>query len=237
MTDDTDLRHARPRFADEDIPVRMRGLPRDHRGFPVPWFVAWLRDGKPVNPGFGEPDFRIVDTAKLASAVRARRCWVCGHPLGRFMTFVLGPMCAVNRINSEPPSHRDCAHFTAMACPFLSRPRMRRNYKDKPETREPAGVMIERNPGAVCLWTTTSYKLQHLDGKDAVGNAGVLFEVGEPERVEWYAEGKIATRPQVDAAILSGLPILRGVAQRQGPDAVAALPGFIDRLQPWLPKL
>jgi len=30
------------------LPLAMRGLPRDHRGYPVPWFVAWV-DGKPTS--------------------------------------------------------------------------------------------------------------------------------------------------------------------------------------------
>jgi hypothetical protein len=29
-----------------ELPLRMRGLPLDERGYPVPWFVAWI-DGKP----------------------------------------------------------------------------------------------------------------------------------------------------------------------------------------------
>lgn len=31
------------------------------------------------------------------------------------MTFVVGPMCELNRISGEPPSHRECAEFSA-AC-------------------------------------------------------------------------------------------------------------------------
>src|SRR5215831_10331151 len=132
------------------LPRRIAKLPVDHRGFPVPWFVAFI-DGK--------PDFRMIDTPKLAIAVKQRRCWTCGEPLGVHLAFLIGPMCAVNRVISEPPSHRDCAIFSATACPFLSQSRMRRNEKNLPDDRmEAAGIGLSRNAGAVCIWTTRNYK-------------------------------------------------------------------------------
>jgi len=232
MSDD-DIRQARPRFALDDVPMRMRKLPLDHRGFPVPWFVAWFRDGKTVNPGYGEPDFRVVDTPKLGRAVKERLCWVCGERLGRHLAFVIGPMCAVNRINSEPPSHRECALFSMRGCPFLSRPRMRRNEKDMPAgTVDAAGQPIDRNPGVMALWTTTGYKPFSAE----LGNPGVLFQLGDPERVEWFAEGRAATRVEVDAALSSGLPTLRAIAETEGQDAVDQLVALIDRMQPLLPR-
>src|SRR5437764_29347 len=97
------------------LPSRLKLLPVDERGFPVPWFVAWI-DGK--------PDFRVVDQRKMAIAVSEKRCWVCGDFLGRYMAFVIGPMCAVNRVSSEPPSHRECAEFSVRACPFLTKPKV-----------------------------------------------------------------------------------------------------------------
>jgi len=93
------------------LPSRMQTLKLDHRGYPVPWFVAWI-DGK--------PDFRVMDGKKMNQAVRFKKCWVCGSPLGRRFTFCIGPMCAINRTIGEPPSHHECVDFSARACPFLS---------------------------------------------------------------------------------------------------------------------
>ena len=56
--------------------------------------------------------------------MREKRCWVCGDPLGVHLTFPIGPMCALNRTISEPPSHHECASWSARNCPFLSRPHM-----------------------------------------------------------------------------------------------------------------
>lgn len=191
-----------------ELPDRMQRLPIDERGFPVPYFVPWI-DGK--------PEFRGFDGEKMVICVRHRRCWLCGEPLGKFMVFVIGPMCAVNRVSAEPPSHRECALYAVQACPFLTQPKMRRNEKDMPEHLEPAGLMLRRNPGCTLMWTTLKYSIF----KD--GRGGALFNVGDPERVEFFAEGRAATREEVMASIDSGMPTLREMAERDGPDAVAEL--------------
>ena len=142
------------------MPDRVRRLPISEQGWPVPWFVEWFKDGKPCATGDGVPDFRIVDPRKITTAVKKQKCWVCGEgPLGIFKCFVIGPMCSVNRIISEPPSHRDCAIFAARICPFLARPAMVRNRRmydadGKFLFQEAGGVPLLRNPGAVCVWVT-----------------------------------------------------------------------------------
>lgn len=208
----------------ETWPERIKALPLDERGFPVPWFVTWFKDGKPAfsrTPG-AVPDFRIVERGLVVQAIRQRLCWVCGQRLGKHLAFVIGPMCAVNRTSAEPPCHLDCAEFSARACPFLVKPRMRRNYVDRPEFRDPPGLMIERNPGVALVWITRSYKTWRPDG------GGILIEVGEPERVSFYAQGREATRAEIVASIESGLPILRAEAQKEGKRALAALDRHVE---------
>ena len=58
-------------------PARIARLPV-HKGYPVPWFVAWID---------GVPDFRVADGRKLWEAVRHSRCWVCGDKLGSKLAF------------------------------------------------------------------------------------------------------------------------------------------------------
>jgi len=191
-------------IADIPIPGRMRWLPISDKGFPVPWFVDWV-DGK--------PDFRIADSRKLARAIKSDLCWLCGQTLGRFKCFTIGPMCAVNLTTAEPPSHRVCAEYAVKACPFLTRPRMRRNDKDLPENHaEPGGIMIPRNPGCILLWITHDYKLIRLNGS-------VLIRIGDPVEIVAYAEGRLATRDELSASIMSGLPILAKEAARDGTEA------------------
>jgi hypothetical protein len=196
------------RIATIEIPHRMRRLPISDEGYPIPWFVGEVN---------GKRDFRCMDGEKLGIAVRLKRCWMCGQPLGVNMTFPIGPMCAVNRNIAEPPSHHDCAEYGARACPFLTQPRMRRNEKDLPEERFVAGQAILRNPGVICLWTTKSYKVWRPRG------GGALFEIGDPEQVEYFAEGRKATREEIIYSMETGLPLLMKVAQDEGPDAVTEL--------------
>jgi hypothetical protein len=212
------------------IPARIRRLPVS-RGYPVPWFVTWLSDGEPCERGAGEPDFRIIVPEAIVVAVRHRRCWVCGGALGKYMAFVIGPMCAVNLNTAEPPSHLDCADWSARACPFLTRPHMRRNEgKAKPEgvdwSNSP-GVALTRNPGVALVWTTTSYRIR-LDGQ-----GGVLFQIGKPHDVRWYCEGRPATRAEVKHSIDTGLPALEELAAAEG--ALDVLRREVDRAEALLP--
>ncbi len=201
------------------LPPAIAKLPIDERGYPVPWFVGWV-DGK--------PEFRCMDGRKLDAAIKRRLCWVCGEPLGIEKTFVIGPMCTVNRVSSEPASHLTCAEFSVQACPFLTKPHMCRRENDLPQHHEPPGVAIMRNPGVTALWTTQSHTLE-------VAGDGVLFRLGWPESVSWWAEGRTATRAEVEASIESGLPILQKMADEQGPEAVAELKRMVDGAKRFLP--
>ena len=202
------MKQLNSRIRSLEMPERMRHLPISDEGYPIPFFVPYF-DGK--------PEFRGFDPDKMRICVRHQRCWLCGEPLGKFMAFVIGPMCAVNRTSAEPPNHYDCAFYAVQSCPFLTQPRMKRNEKDIPdETRPPAGIMLKRNPGVTLVWVTRNYKPFKAEG-------GVLFRLGDPGRVEFYAEGRKATHDEIMASIDSGMPILRGMAEQDGPEAVAEL--------------
>ncbi|MBO4222005.1 hypothetical protein GRB70_06160 [Bradyrhizobium neotropicale] len=139
--------------------------------------------------------------------MRHRRCWLCGEQLGKYLNFCVGPMCCVTRTNGEPPCHRDCAEYAMRSCPFLSQPRMRRNEKNLPEGRlPPAGIAIQRNPGCNAIWTTESYKLFPDQ------NRRVLFSMGDPIEVRFFAQGRAATRAEVMESMRTGLPELQKYA-------------------------
>lgn len=198
-------------MGDPKIPYRMASLPRDKHRRVVPWFVAWID---------GEPDFRVIRDDGIRTALRDGTCWLCGKPLGKFVAFVIGPMCAVNRVTAEPGNHLDCALYAAQVCPFLSTPQMHRRERGMPgRAGSPAGEMIKRNPGVALVWVTHAWTLF----PDGAGS--FLLRLGSPESVHWFAEGRSATRVEVLASIDSGLPILREMCdQDDDPQAsVAAL--------------
>lgn len=203
-----------------ELPPRIKRLPKDNRGYPIPRFVEWMKDGQPAadktSPG-ATPDFRYADPAFRARAFKRGLCWVCGDPTGVHRVFTIGPMCLVNRTTAEPASHRDCAEFAVKACPFLLRPRMRRLPMDEDEPRQTAGIMIERNPGVTCLYETSQAT------KVSDGRGGWLIRLGHPDRLDLWTEGRQATRAEIQASIDSGFPILLGEAMKDGQEAVDEL--------------
>jgi hypothetical protein len=217
-------------------PIRIAHLPKDHRGYPIPWFVAWLAedlDGKLVEvdrqrPG-AKADFRILGRGKRELAVKKRLCWVCGEPLGVHQVFPIGPMCSVNRTTMEPPCHRACAEYSATACPFLTVPARRRNEEglDMKE-HHVAGDMIARNPGAIALWES-GYRIFEVHN-------GWLIRLGEPTRVDWWTKGRHATRAEVLGALDAGYPSLVEAAHRDGPEALEELERLRLKALDYLPR-
>jgi hypothetical protein len=217
----TDRIHALADPALTAEPLAVARLPKDRHGRPVPWFVAWID---------GQPDFRIARGDALADAQRFGLCWVCGQPRGRHAAFVVGPMCAVNRVSAEPPSHLPCAVYSATHCPFLITPRMGRRDKHQPEgVVDPAGTMLRRNPGVALVWSSRTWRTK----PDGMG--GVLFDLAEPTSALWFAEGRPATHAEVDASIQSGMPLLMDLAVQEGPRAVTLLAGMAQAVLPLMP--
>jgi hypothetical protein len=186
------------------IPRRMARLPRDRHGRVVPWFVAVVD---------GVPDHRLIREQGITEAIRLNICFLCGQGMGAFKSFVIGPMCTVNRVSAEPPQHRDCATYAAQGCPFLTHPNMRRR-PDLPEgTVAPDGEMCTRNPGVCAVWTTRSFALK--PGMQ-------LFDLGEPTGVTWWREGRPATYTEALDALVSGMEILGEAAAKDVDPAAAA---------------
>lgn len=195
----------------ETLPRCMLQLPRDHAGRPVPYFASWT-DGK--------PDFRVASLRAMRSCLKHGLSWVCGQPIySRDCAFPLGPMCVVSRVTAEPPSHIDCATWSALNCPFLSRPGMTRRDRNMPEdTIDPAGVMVTRNPGVTAVWVTGRKSWSSFPAP-----GGVMFSIGPLAECRWYANGRGATRGEILESIETGMPILRDAADLNGTASRARL--------------
>jgi hypothetical protein len=172
-----------PRDFTDIMPERIARLERDSRGYPIPWFVD--------RPADGAFDFRMMDPARLQRVIKERRCWVCGDRLGKFIAFVGGPLSAAQRLYSDPPSHVDCAEFSAKVCPFLVIPSAQRRQANKPAHVEFPGPMVMANPEIAAVLVTTGYiRLPQ----------GVLM-ADEPREVRWFCEGRPASRLEVQQAV------------------------------------
>lgn len=201
-------------------PLNIARLRHDSVGRPVPWFVHWNGD---------TPDFRVVAPGRVETAIAHGLCWTCGQPLDARPSFLIGPMCAVNRTSAEPPSHLTCVRYSAQVCPFLTNPNRERREAGMPEGGHVPGVQIKRNPGVTLVWMTEGWQ------PFSDGEGGTLIDVGAPRKVEWWAEGRTATRSEVVASIESGLPLLADMAAEEGPEAEAELARLVDAAMALVP--
>lgn len=121
-------------------PLRMRALPLDPRGYPIPWIAAVGADGK--------HDFRVLDVAKVGISLRECRCSICGGRINGLMAFVGGPLSIANRLFNDPPMHQECATYALKVCPYLAAPSFAYARKlptlDGVEVTEISGMMEER---------------------------------------------------------------------------------------------
>jgi hypothetical protein len=92
-----------------------------------------------------------------------------------------------------------------------------------PNDRQMAGVGILRNPGVVMLWTS-GYRIFHPKR----GGKGILFEFKDPTEVEWWSEGRAATREEIIDSINGGLHHLVREAQLESNGAVEQLRDMVQ---------
>ncbi len=158
---------------------RIASLPRDRRGYYVPWFVAWID---------GEPDFRVVASGKINEALVRNLCWICGKTLGRYKAYVVGPIGGVvNRTSPEPPSHTDCADFAAQVCPHLVHPNAKYRESNMPDglVSAPGTSAERRNPQIAIVWVIEG-QVNLIEVED-----GYLFSLDGPSEIRWYHRGRI----------------------------------------------
>lgn len=216
---------------DIPLPDNMRERPVSKKGYPVPFFACMVD---------GEWDFRVTSPERWAQCVKGKLCWVCGQSMGSKLAFVAGPMCVITRTSAEPPCHLSCATYSAIACPFLAMPKMRRNEADLPDgNRPPAGQAIMRNPGVTAVLVTKSFKV-FKDHTVPNGEGGALIEMGRPDEVSWYGQRRHATREEIMASVEGGLPLLLGQCEAEKTDflredAKRELQVRIDAFLRWLP--
>jgi len=154
------------------MPSMIAALPKDERGFPVPFFA-------PIR--MGQPEFSMSDQLKLRRAIREQLCWVCGMPLIGKMAFVGGPLSVENRIFSDAPSHVECAEYAVQVCPFLAMPNyVKRACKD--------GIalpgQVDHKPDRVAVYVTDGYKLVMMGD-----SPHRLFRANPTAAITWWKDG------------------------------------------------
>lgn len=206
-----------------DLLERIANLPRDGRGFPVPWFVAWFD---------GRPDFRVVHTPRYGQAWNGELCWVCGQKLGAFRAWVMGPVSLLEGATPEPPCHLECGQFAARSCPHLANPQMRRKPKNLPARAPTAGVPVMERSGVTAIWITKGRGAQPFRAPH-----GVMFKLDPPSGVEWYVTGRLAARDEAQSGLFAALQFLREAAVEGGRALQLDLERRAAAAERWLPAI
>jgi hypothetical protein len=122
------------------LPARIQRLPKDRRGYPIPWNVLRGLDG--------EPFFVVNNDVKHFEALRRELCPICGETLGKWKWFVGGPRSAFDPHGwyLDLPGHQECEEFALATCPYLSAPRYLREVKipsSKEKNLPPQAIFID----------------------------------------------------------------------------------------------
>lgn len=98
------------------IPDRMKHLPKDPRGYPIPSNV--LVDNK------GKAHFAINDHEVREHHIKNELCPICAGKLLRGRWLVGGPASAFHEMGGylDPPMHDECCHYALKVCPYLAAP-------------------------------------------------------------------------------------------------------------------
>ena len=192
-----------------DAPSAMKARPIDHRGFYVPWFVSEKNCA-------GLWDFSVVTAERRDRALKSRLDWVTGEPLGRHMAFVIGPMCIINRIASDPPVRLETARWSARVCPFISRPLAKRPDPDR--VGNTPGIPVSTNPGLCAIYVTSTISMHRG-----------LIQLGNPSHIEWWTKGRRADPDETGMGFDAGSESLRALASDEGPGAIAHFERLLSR--------
>jgi len=95
------------------VPPKMRLLPKDRRGYPVPWIVQRDLDKRPF--------FVMNDLLKTLACGRQKLCGICGKKLDRDVWLIGGPGAAFHEHGAylDPPMHYQCASYAVRVCPYI----------------------------------------------------------------------------------------------------------------------
>ncbi len=170
------------------IPLRMRHLDLDHRGFPI--FYIAQRD-----PSNGRAMFAVNDFIKQRECAERDLCEICGTKLFRGRWFIGGPLSAFHPQGAynDAPMHDECAHYSLNVCPWLSAPNYARAVGVQQAAKLPFGTFVE-DPTQTELQArpTLFVAVMCVAQSNRMGYAGMYtFQPKRPYRkVEFWIHGR-----------------------------------------------
>jgi hypothetical protein len=170
------------------IPKRMRTLPRDKRGYPIP-FIVMINKGVPL---FTVNDFNLVH-----DCITKALCSVCGKRLTDDLWFVGGSRAFLSSSGAflDPPMHQECAEYSLRVCPFLAAPNWTRSLGSKIAAALPEGLKLKKAEFVGPLQP-------ELFGLGMTYHYHTLWENNAPKFVirywlflEWWKNGEVVPAP------------------------------------------
>lgn len=197
------------------VPANMQHLPRDKRGYPIP-YIVWIDSD-------GNPQFTVNGEELRQRVLVEDRCSICGNKLFRGHFLVGGPLSAfsANGRYIDPPMHRDCATYALKVCPYLAAPNYGKSIeasKIKQMTAKDQGRIFVDNtmmPGRPALFVLIGFPRIKLHkgmlANDKRGQRIVGWQYVEPKGqcidVEFWQGGERLTwdqaQPMIDEAFLT----------------------------------
>jgi hypothetical protein len=206
-------------FRDVPIPPRMKRLPRDRRGYPIPAGV--YRDDK------GEPHFAINDEMRRQQFVARDLCVICGQALNRARWFVGGPLSAFDPQGYyiDPPLHHECSTYALRVCPYLAAPNYGKRVdlatlkKSSPDEIDQVFVDNTMLPDRPDLFVALM-SIGQVTIRNATPYVVYLAPVRPCRRIEYWRNGVLL--PQAEGEALTDEILKRPVPAKRAPMIVKA---------------
>jgi hypothetical protein len=183
------------------IPDRIARLPKDKRGYPIPWNVLRGVDDTPI--------FTVNDSEKHLEAIFKNLCPICGEPLGRWKWFTGGIRSAFdpNGAYYDLPGHHECEQFALSTCPYLALPQYLGRIDVPDPSKVPEGTLLQNItmiPERPEVFVSVASDELEVVGLNEGARTPVIRPVRPYRAYEFWLHGE-------EIPALHALPILRSV--------------------------
>lgn len=186
----------RERLASIELPMRMRSLRKDPRGFPIPFIVMIDKTGM--------PQFTISDQHKVHACITKRLCSICGRRLDKTgrnfdLWLIGGARCFLHEHGAflDPPMHRECGEYSLRVCPFLAARSYSKRIDDaklKPGALPDNMILAQADHMTPSQPERFGFGLTHeLTVERSQG--GHVFVPSSWQYVEWWRQGETINAP------------------------------------------
>lgn len=176
-----------------NIPKELDHLPRDRRGFPIP-FVVLIDDE-------GTPHFKVNNDVKVKQCFDEKLCHVCGLPLQNDMWLIGGQLSAFHPKGAfnDSPVHKVCGLFALRTCPYMAYSQYQASGKISDKIK---GIFInptqtDRRLSFFCFVRTKGFKVNWKFG----GTFHAVIPVKPYLEIEYWLDGNRITQEEVNTIL------------------------------------